>query len=282
METKRPVTPHRPVETVLGGFFPRQSRAYQNWRPHGSGDWLLLYTVEGAGLLTHGRASATLLPGEAALYPPGAPQDYRTDPEIGTWSLRWAHFQPRPHWRAWLRWPRSSDGPARLRVTAPEIRSGLVQALARLVSLARRGWDGTDELRLNALEEALLWLDLSARGHERWRLDERVRLAMDYLAAHVDEPFALDPLAEHCGLSVSRLSHLFKEETGITPQQYGEELRLREAQQLLTHTSLPLKEIAAAVGFEDPYYFSKRFRRFTGKPPSQWRARRDSNPRPPA
>ncbi len=281
-QTRRPVTPHRLVESVMGGYFPRQGRAYDNWRPHGSDDWLLLYTVEGAGLITHHRLAMPLLPGEAVLFRPGEPQDYRTEPHVGSWSLRWAHFRPRPHWRAWLRWPRPADGPGRLRVNAPEIRSGIVSALARLVSLSRRGWAGTDDLRMNALEEALLWFDLSARAHDRWTIDERVRLAMDYLAAHTERPFALAPLARHCGLSVSRLSHLFKEETGVTLQQYGEEVRLREAQQLLTHTSLPTKEIAAAVGFEDPYYFSKRFRRFAGSAPSHWRARRDSNPRPPA
>jgi AraC family transcriptional regulator of arabinose operon len=151
-----------------------------------------------------------------------------------------------------------------------------------MLTVRRHDWVGTDELPLNALEEALLWMNLARADHDRWKIDERVRTAMDYLAAHVDEPFELSRLAAHCGLSVSRLSHLFKDETGVTLQQYSEDLRLREARQLLTHTSLPMKEIATASGFNDAYYFSKRFRRSTGVPPTEWRARRDSNPRPPA
>jgi len=298
---KRTITPHRPVDTVLGGYF-RQGVAYTNWRPRGSGDWLLLYTVAGGGLITSGSQRLQVGPGGAVLFRPGQPQDYRTDPAVGRWALRWAHFQPRPAWRAWLRWTDSPSGLAHVQIQATEIRTAVANALARLLSVARHDENGTAnpssanrqkrvagascsrpaapptataDLALNAVEEALLWLNLARADHPRWKIDARVRAAMDYLAAHMDEPFQLTRLAAHCGLSVSRLSHLFKEETGVTLQQYSEDLRLREARQLLTHTSLPMKEIAAAAGFNDPYYFSKRFKRSAGLAPTAWRARRD-------
>jgi AraC family transcriptional regulator of arabinose operon len=96
---------------------------------------------------------------------------------------------------------------------------------------------------------------------------------MDHLSAHLDQPFDLPRLASSCHLSVSRLCHLFKTETGLTLQRYSEDLRLREAQRLLTHTRLAIGDVAQATGFADPYYFSKRFRRFAGVAPSRWRQR---------
>lgn len=269
----RPETAHRAVDTVVAGYF-RQGVDYSNWRPRGSGDWLLLFTVEGTGLITFGDQALRLGPGEALLYAPGQAQDYCTDPDVGRWHLRWAHFQPRPPWRAWLHWPPFADGPGHLRVDAPEMREAVSRALARLIDTARRDWGETSELCMNALEEALLWLNLSARSDARWKLDPRVRIAMDYLAAHLNQPFHLGQLATQCGLSPSRLAHLFKDATGLSLQRYSEELRLREAQRLLTHTSLPLKAIATETGFADPYYFSKRFHRFAGQPPSVWRSTR--------
>jgi AraC family transcriptional regulator of arabinose operon len=74
-------------------------------------------------------------------------------------------------------------------------------------------------------------------------------------------------------LSESRLSHLFSEQTGETPQVYSEELRLRLAQQLLVHSGLRVNEVAAEAGFADPFYFAKRFRKFSKCSPSDYRVR---------
>lgn len=126
---------------------------------------------------------------------------------------------------------------------------------------------------MNALEEALLWAQRAGEASVHLRRDERVRKAMDYLAARPAEPFRLGTLAKHCGLSESRLSHLFREQTGATPQAYSEELRLRLAQQLLVHSGLRVSEVAAEAGFTDAFYFAKRFRKFSKCSPSTYRAR---------
>jgi AraC family transcriptional regulator of arabinose operon len=142
-----------------------------------------------------------------------------------------------------------------------------------MVKTQRSPHGDADEFALNALEEALLWAQQAGEKNRVSRLDARVRMAMDYLANQTHEPFRLDALARHCGLSESRLSHLFKEETGESPQRYSEELRLRQAEQLLAHSSLRVHEVAAETGFTDPFYFTKRFRKFTGCSPSDYRAR---------
>lgn len=266
-------TPHRTVRSIFANEFDRDA-SYTNWRPRGTNDWLLLYTVAGQGIIggADGR-ERPLKPGEAVLFAPGCVQDYRTDEAIGRWRLYWAHFQPRPHWRAWTRWPAVARGSGWLTLDAGEARKRFEIALVRMVKQQRSPHGYADELALNALEEALLWAQQATGKSAAARLDERVRVAMDYLATHVHEPFRLDVLARHCGLSESRLSHLFKEETGETPQRYSEELRLGQAEQLLAHSSLRVHEIAAETGFADPFYFAKRFRKFSGRSPSEHRDR---------
>lgn len=250
-----------------------QGAGYTNWRPRGSGDWLLIYTLAGAGCITFGDRPRTLGPGEAVLFSPGVAQDYRTDGNTGRWRLLWAHFNPRPDWRAWIRWPEAARGTGWITLPAGEIRTGFETALLRTIA-AQRGVRGVvAEFALNALEEALLWAQRAHEAGPRARLDGRVRQAMDYLAAHPAEPFRLELLARHCGLSESRLSHLFRGQTGETPQAYGEELRLRLAQQLLVHSGLRVNEVAAETGFSDPFYFAKRFRKFARCSPSQYRER---------
>jgi len=271
---KRPETPHRPTATLIGGEFDRGAD-YTNWRPRGSGDWLLIHTRTGAGIISAEGRPHRLGPGEAALFAPGATQDYATDPVAGRWRLLWVHFVARPHWLGWLRWPEIAPGVSRLRLSPAEVEKRFCAALARTVALTHRRDPGMDDFALNALEEALLWAQAGAAAGKWLRADSRVRRAMDYLAAHLKEPFRLDALARHCGLSVSRLSHLFSAEIGITPQRYGEDLRLQHAKSLLSHTSLRVKEVAAEAGFADPFYFAKRFRSLVGVTPTDYRAGAD-------
>ena len=74
------------------------------------------------------------------------------------------------------------------------------------------------------------------------------------------------------GLSTSRLAHLFREQSGQTPQQYLEGLRMQRATELLRRTGFSIKQIADAVGFESQFYFSQRFKARTHQSPSSFRA----------
>ncbi len=73
------------------------------------------------------------------------------------------------------------------------------------------------------------------------------------------------------GLSVSGLAHRFRAETGLAPLQYMDWHRMERAKELLRMTPLTVKEVAAELGFADPFYFSRRFRRNTGLNPAAWR-----------
>jgi AraC family transcriptional regulator, arabinose operon regulatory protein len=270
MKPPRPLTPFVPANPLRCSEF-REGRDYTNWRPGGSGDWLLIYTMDGGGRIGGDAESRRLRAGDAALFAPGAVQDYSTDRTCGFWHLRWAHFVPRPHWRVWLPWPGTTGGVGRLELRG-QAALAVAGALERMLIADRLGGVGHEELAMAALEEALIWTYRIAVQAPFSRVNPRVQKAARYLASHPSEPFKLSTLAEHCGLSVSRLGHLFRAELNATPHQYSERLRLDYAQQLLRQTDLPIARIAEEVGFADALYFSRRFRRLRGATPSGFRA----------
>jgi len=269
----RQETPHQLISDLYGDEF-RRGRTYAAWRPRGTGDWLLIYTAEGAGYLTTASGEGPTRPGDVTLYAPGELHDYKTDPGAGRWHLLWAHFIAKPSWRPWLLWPLGPHGVKSLHLEKGEIRDGFVGALQRMIRAIRRRLPNARDFAGNALEEALLWAQLSASRGDWMRTDPRMRRAMDYLTANLRQPFRLETLARHCGLSVSRLAHLFKTETGTSPQQFFEQQRMWHAGQLLRLTGLGIAEVAAEVGYDDPFYFSNRFRRYSGKSPTQFREQR--------
>ena len=85
-----------------------------------------------------------------------------------------------------------------------------------------------------------------------FRIQEVVRLLNE------NSPCALAELARRCHLSVSRLSHLFKAETGLTAEKYRHKCRFRVAAYVLATADLPIKQIAHVLGC----HHTSRFARF--------------------
>ncbi len=93
-----------------------------------------------------------------------------------------------------------------------------------------------------------------------------------YLEEHYQENIKIGELADRLHYSRNHLFVLFKQIYGISPQEYLFAIRIGKAKQLLSCYDNPMsiKEVAFAVGFEDPLYFSRRFRAETGETPSHY------------
>ena len=77
--------------------------------------------------------------------------------------------------------------------------------------------------------------------------------------------------AELCNMSVYRFIHIFTEKFGVSPYKYLLNIRISKASYLLTQTDISISEIAQSVGYEDQFYFSRLFKKHTGKSPRQFR-----------
>ncbi len=99
-----------------------------------------------------------------------------------------------------------------------------------------------------------------------------VDLTIDYIEKHYQENFQVGTLSDRLGLDRSYFCRLFKNQTGMSPQDYVVHYRLRQAEKLLSSTELPQKEIAKAVGYPDIYAFSRMFKRKYGIAPGLYRS----------
>lgn len=267
---KPQVTPHDPVRHAQLGHFAEDA-AYRVFRPHGSGDHLLIATISGRGRVLHEDAALAVEKGDLILWAPEAAQDYGTDPRGERWELRWAHFQPRPHWQPWLNWPSVGPGIRRLRIDDRPAWTSIRVALSEAHRHHVGQLPDADAFAMNALERALLWCDRVNPESAGRPIDDRVQKAIDHLSDRFDQPHSIEQLAAHVALSPSRLSHLFKEQIGITPMRMLERQRIERAKQLLEQTAQPIQTIADRVGFDSPYYFSLRFKKATGQSPRAYR-----------
>ncbi len=283
-----------PPDLFVTGHY-RERPPYAVYRRHGSGNWLITYTLAGHGLYRQPSVSFKTGAGDLVLLQPDALHDYST-PYGEVWEFLWAHFQPRPGWLAWWKLPRIGDGLFLLHVQDPITRERVEHVFRRLhadvlaVEPHRLGpgaasvtepWDSahplrTDtlqrELALNGLEQVLL---LAVGQHDRAVVgipDHRVQRVLDLMTADLAGEHTLASLAAAVALSPSRLAHLFSSQTGAPIMETLTSIRLRQAARLLEYTPESVSAIAEAVGFSSPFYFSRQFARRYGRSPRAYRA----------
>ncbi|MFV0416919.1 MAG: helix-turn-helix domain-containing protein [Chthoniobacterales bacterium] len=241
---------------------------YEERRSKGTEDWLLIVTIGGSGKVSTGGEPVISTKGTVTLYQPGVRHLYGTEKKTGHWHLKWSHFYPQPQWGKWLSWPEHTRGLRMIQISDAFVFRKVTDAMADVERFVLQQYPEGMDLAVNSLERALIWIN-SVDQHRH--LDARVRHAIDVLAKASQEEISVPDLAKVCGMSVSRLAHLFREQTGMAPRQYLEEVRLQRAMQLLRSGGMRVGEVADECGFASAFYFSNRFRRKFGQSPSAYR-----------
>jgi AraC-like DNA-binding protein len=109
-----------------------------------------------------------------------------------------------------------------------------------------------------------------AVNHES-HVARKIEQSISYMLQHVNQPLQVAALAAAVNVSPSHYSALFKRWTGSPPIDYFIRLRMRHACQLFDSTSLNVKEVAGALGYDDPFYFSRTFKAINQIAPSEYR-----------
>lgn len=103
--------------------------------------------------------------------------------------------------------------------------------------------------------------------------EPRVRQAVQLMHDRCAHPWTLDELAVRVGLSRTVLAERFREAMDDTPLNYLRTVRMQKAMSLLSNTQLSLEKLAAEVGYQDAFSFSKVFKRIAGVSPKEFRRR---------
>lgn len=245
------------------GYFPAAA-GHRRLRPKGTFETIVIVCVSGSGTVRMGGETYALTPGACMTIPAQQPHEYVASLE-DPWTIWWMHVR----------------GTDVAELTGPLL--GIPQPLTRL-----RAVEGVvalfDEL-VGYLERRLSPVHLLAASGVAWHLLTRIvadsilpaegsplERAMRFLEARVDSNIQVAELATMVGMSPSHLSALFRRATGGGPGAFHTSLKMARARSLLDTTTLSIMEIASAVGYTDPLYFSRHFRRVHGLNPSSYRA----------
>jgi AraC-like DNA-binding protein len=249
------------------GYFPNAA-GHRVERPAGAASHILIFVESGRGWLEL-CGCQPLSRGDVVLIPPHRAHAYGADPG-DPWKIYWFHFDGGGA-RALLKWTPFSG-------KTPSVSSPLIDSFRRhfhtALAAVERGYSEHALLELSrALINVLTLLHSNNPSQSHQRERQRIERVMDAMRKDLKAPRTLPDYAKEAGLSVSRFSESFKKHCGVSPMSYFTELRIQHACELLDNSDLQIGEIAESLGFEDRLYFSRRFSKHTGMPPSTYRRR---------
>jgi AraC-like DNA-binding protein len=238
----------------------------QCWGPRTIADTELVFVIAGQFRYREGAGESTAGPGDVLFIPPDeehtltflGTRDGRFSCihgelcEDGTWAA--GDYRPVPM-------------PATLTPTGvnPELRELFRRCAAAMSEYTHY----RDALARSIYHQVWLmlseyWVTRPASPH----LSRRLQQMLDWLQEHLAESVSRKDLAHEFGLAPEYINAIFKAEIGISPTQYIHRERVMWAHRLLVDEGLSVKEVAAEVGFNDPFYFSRIFKKVMGIPPS--------------
>lgn len=117
-------------------------------------------------------------------------------------------------------------------------------------------------------------LVMAMRYHSEPAAKKELFASLDYIHSHFSEDLSVEELAEREHLSPGRYRTVFRQVWGMSPKEYLIRLRMDKSMELLSGTDLSVGEVAGLVGFSDPLYFSRLFRKKTGISPLAYRKKK--------
>lgn len=97
----------------------------------------------------------------------------------------------------------------------------------------------------------------------------RISKAVEQLRENLDQPLKIETMARDLGMSVSGFHYHFKSVTAMSPVQFQKQIRLQEARRMMLGENLDVASASSRVGYEDPSYFSREYKKLFGAPPQR-------------
>jgi AraC-like DNA-binding protein len=270
---------------VLGlwpGREPNESREARSFRPdlygedHAHAHHEICLLTEGSCLFSLNRRGAILRAGDLVFCPAGAVHAEAHRRSGQTYRLVWWSLEAKDPTLHVTHYGKTQGYALEFGTSLKPLPADAQRALDRL----RESAEAPNCPDLETVREALLTLTLAlmrramAGDLAPWdRRAELVERATEFVRAHSGEALNLATVATAMKVSPNYLTSLFREVAGISLGRFILEERMGRAQRLLRADQATVKAVALALGFSDPYAFSRAFKRHTGLAPSQWQIR---------
>jgi len=265
----------KPLMPTDIGWFP-SARYHYRERPQGTMEHILIFCTKGRGWFEIDGARHILTPHRALVIPKEKAHIYGASTE-DPWSIHWVHFIGAIG-DYYVQQCQQDNYQIQVDIKA-------IQLIETLFETCRDAFVANFVLQrmiysaqvLHHLLGCLVFNNRAFSPLLRSSQFHSIDDTLTYLHENVHVRLTLNDMAEYAGLSRSHFVRLFKEQTEYSPMDYFIRLKMQHACMLLSFSNKSVSEISFEMGYEDPYYFSRLFKKIIGTAPSDYRHSSQTN-----
>ncbi len=252
------------------GFYPA-ARNHKRHRQKGINEHILIYCIDGSGNLAFQEKEYSLFPNSWFVIPAHEPHMYHAS-EKNPWSIYWIHYggPTTDRYRQYF------GKVMELAESSSSHRLNRISIFNEILTALETGFSNENlefaNMNLNGLLASFFYAQTfaSVKGYHS---NKPVDRAILFMQRQLHKTLKINDISDYLNMSESHFSKIFRNQTGTSPIDYFIHLKMQEAMRLLTNNAARVKEVAFALGYGDPLYFSRVFSRYTGMSPAAFAKR---------
>lgn len=254
------------VQVVAAGYFP-EAFGHEYGRDPAKFT-VVIFCTAGKGYYQYKNKTWEINAGEILYCLSGTTHRYWADKE-NPWTIFWLHVQGKE-----VDWLLKE---AQINLKNPVLNIGvsplLISLFRETLDIMKEGFAFQNSIYASAMVKQILSAQIYLMQEKNRQVEDDVpfRNILKLMSEHVNGALDITKMAKHCHLSKTYFIRKFKQNFGYSPIVYFNRLKIESACQLLLVSNRSVKEISYSLGFEDPLYFSRLFRKVMGQSPSDYR-----------
>ncbi len=269
----KPIIKDLTVNTLSSGLYPLAFGYYENAHEHkiervNHDDHLIIFCADGVGWIDYDNKTLKLSKNQLLILPKGVQHRYRADKD-NPWSIYWVHLLGHL-FDAFMDNIGLTNRPLVVPIDDPSL---LEEEFQQLLVIREQSYQLNYFILASNILKKMLAMILSFVHLEPSAKTKDLNIEnFDlYLKENITRTLSLNDMADAVGLSKFYFAKKFQATTGISPGRYYLEKKIQHACFLLDSTKHSVKHVSANLGYDDPYYFSRLFKKVMGLSPKQYR-----------
>jgi AraC family transcriptional regulator of arabinose operon len=252
------------------GYYPDAKHHFRK-RVQGINKNILIYNIKGTGLITLHNKEFTIPPDNYFIIPKNTPHTYSANSK-DPWTIYWIHFSGS---KAHLFIPKTIESIKIERGTSSRINER-IKLFNDIFKNVERGFSNEIleyiNLCLNYLLGSFTHVN-QFRTLNNFSKKDFVSEGINYMLENINQKLQVKDFATMFNLSSSHFSRVFTNQTGHSPINYFIQLKVQAACKLLDNTDMSINDISHKMGFDNPFYFSRIFKKLMNMAPRDYRKR---------
>lgn len=250
------------------GYYPNANNHHRT-RDKGANEYIFIYCTEGEGWVKLEDKKLTVRPNQFFMIPKHLKHSYGAHGS-NPWSIYWIHFDgllaPNLFERYWTK---------NKKIVSVPFDSGPIKTFDQIFGIY-----GSSSIDSQMEHASILGLNFIGSfifkdpdhgrsvGSDYGSLVDSI---IDFMVKNLDKPYRSEDIARNFNYSQSYIFSLFKRETGYSLIHFFNLKKIQKSCEYIKYTDMTLKEISFKLGYQDPLYYSRIFKKYMGTSPKQYR-----------